>query len=197
MPRCRGCTGSPASTAVAGDVKIRPVDLYVSTGYRQAGIVLVGDAFAATCPVTGTGTDKVLTDVTQLCNVHIPNWLATEGMGEDKIASFYDDPVKQACDAWSSEQSFSFRKVTLDNGPYWQAQRWARFLGWLGQGTLRRARNRLSGASKLSRPAGGSVFMSPSIGLTAVTASRSTQVWRAAAAKACDAERLRKARRRS
>jgi hypothetical protein len=32
--------------------------------------------------------DSVLTDVTQLCNVHIPNWLATGGMGEDKIASF-------------------------------------------------------------------------------------------------------------
>ena len=151
LPRLHHFTGK---TAVDGDVKIRPVDLYVSTGYRQAGIVLVGDAFAATCPVTGSGTDKVLTDVTQLCNVHIPNWLATEGMGEDKISSFYDDPVKLACDAWSSKQSISFRKVTLDDGLYWEAQRWARFLGWLGQGTLRRARNRLSGASKLSaRPA--------------------------------------------
>ena len=64
------------------------------TGYRQAGVVLVGDAFAHTCPVTGTGTDKVFTDVAQLCNVHIPAWLATEGMGVDKIAAFYDDPVK-------------------------------------------------------------------------------------------------------
>ena len=86
-------------------------------------------------------------------------------MGEDKIASFYDDPVKQACDAWSSAQSFSFRKVTMDKGPYWQAQRWARFLarflGWLSQGTLRRARNRFSAASKLPpRPAASS--MSPS-----------------------------------
>ena len=107
--------------------------------------------------MTGTGTDKVLTDVTQLCHVHIPNWLATDGMGEDKIAAVYDDPVKQACDAWSSAQSFSFRKVTIDNGPYWQAQRWARFLAWLSQGTLRRARNRLSGVSKLrSRPAAAS-----------------------------------------
>jgi 2-polyprenyl-6-methoxyphenol hydroxylase-like FAD-dependent oxidoreductase len=43
----------------------------------------------------------------------------------------------------------SFRKVTMDNSPYWQAQRWARFLVWLSQGTLRRVRNRVSGASKL------------------------------------------------
>ena len=130
LPRLRRITGE---YGVAGDVRIRPVDLYVSTGYRKAGIVLVGDAFAATCPMTGTGTDKVLTDVTQLCNIHVPNWLATEGMGEDKIAMFYDNPVKQACDAWSAAQSFSFLKVTMDNGPYWQAQRWGRFLVWLSR----------------------------------------------------------------
>ena len=133
LPRLRRITGE---FGVAGDVKIRPADLYVSTGYRQPGIVLVGDAFATTCPVTGTGTDKVFTDVAQLCNVHIPAWLATEGMGEAKIASFYDDPVKQACDAWSMAKAFSFRKVTIDNGLYWRAQRWARFLAWFGEGTL-------------------------------------------------------------
>jgi 2-polyprenyl-6-methoxyphenol hydroxylase-like FAD-dependent oxidoreductase len=112
LPRLRRITGE--YSACAGDVKIRPADLYVSTGYRQPGVVLVGDAFATTCPVTGTGTDKVFTDVAQLCNVHIPAWLATEGMGEDKIASFYDDPVKQACDAWSMAKAFSFRKVTIE-----------------------------------------------------------------------------------
>ena len=89
LPRLRRITGE---YTVSGDVKIRPADLYVSTGYRQPGIVLVGDAFATTCPVSGTGTDKVLTDVTQLCNVHIPAWLATEGMSEAKIASYYAGP---------------------------------------------------------------------------------------------------------
>ncbi|WFU19764.1 NAD(P)/FAD-dependent oxidoreductase [Bradyrhizobium sp. CB3481] len=148
LPRLRRITGE---YAVAGDVKIRPADLYVSTGYRRPGIVLVGDAFAATCPVTGTGTDKVFTDVAQLCNVHIPAWLASEGMGEDKIASYYDDPVKQACDAWSMGKAISFRKVTVENGLYWQAQRWARFLAWFGEGALRRMRSRISTGS--NRPA--------------------------------------------
>ena len=46
-------------------------------------------------------------------------------MSVAKIASFYDDPVKQACDAWSMAKAFSFRKVTLDKGIYWRAQRWA------------------------------------------------------------------------
>ena len=144
LPRLRRITGE---YGVAGDVKIRPADLYVSTGHRQAGVVLVGDAFAATCPVTGTGTDKVFTDVAQLCNVHIPAWLATEGMEADKIASFYDDPVKQACDAWSMAKAVSFRKVTVENGLYWRAQRWARFLAWFGEGALRRIRNGSSAGS--------------------------------------------------
>ena len=48
---------------VTGDIKIRPADLYVTTGYRQPGIVLVGDAFATSCPAAGTGVGKVFTDV--------------------------------------------------------------------------------------------------------------------------------------
>ena len=80
--------------------KIRPVDLYVTKGYRQNGVVLVGDAFSSSCPAAGTGARKALVDVERLCNVHIPQWLATPGMRDSKIASFYADPVKrQACDA--------------------------------------------------------------------------------------------------
>jgi len=72
---------------VSGDVKIRPVDLCANSGYRRAGIVLVGDAFETTCPVSGTGTDKVFTDIERLCNVHIPAWLATYGMDEIIVIS--------------------------------------------------------------------------------------------------------------
>jgi hypothetical protein len=64
-------------------------------------------------------------------------------MGEDKIAAFYDDPVKQACDAWSSAKAHHFRSVSIDNGIYWRMQRWARFLNWLGLGLMRRIRNHL------------------------------------------------------
>ena len=137
MPRCRGCAASPANSRSRGDIKIRPADLYVSTDYLQPGIVLVGDAFETTCPVTGTGTDKVFTDVERLCNVHIPAWLATDGMDADKIAAFYDDPVKKACDAWSSAKAYNFRSLTIENELYWSAQRWARFLSGSGK-VLRR-----------------------------------------------------------
>jgi hypothetical protein len=56
------------------------------------GSVLVGDAFASSCPAAGTGSNKVFTDVERLCNIYIPRWLATDSMGEEKISAFYDDP---------------------------------------------------------------------------------------------------------
>jgi 2-polyprenyl-6-methoxyphenol hydroxylase-like FAD-dependent oxidoreductase len=137
LPRLGKITGD---FDVPGDIKVRPADLYVSSGHRKPGMVLVGDAFATSCPVTGTGTDKLFTDVERLCNVHIPNWLATDGMDETKIAAFYDDPVKTACDAWSSAKAYRFRSVSIDNSLYWKAQRWARFVTWFSEGMLRQLR---------------------------------------------------------
>jgi 2-polyprenyl-6-methoxyphenol hydroxylase-like FAD-dependent oxidoreductase len=124
---------------VCGPIKIRPADLYVTENHRQAGVVLVGDAFATSCPAAGTGTDKVFTDVERLCNVHIPNWLTTEGMGRAKIDMFYDDPVKTACDAWSTAKAWHLRSLSIDNGLTWRARRWARFIGRLALGLTRPA----------------------------------------------------------
>ncbi|MGA7804934.1 FAD-dependent oxidoreductase, partial [Bradyrhizobium sp.] len=69
LPRLRRITGA---FAIPGEIKMRPADLAINTDYRRDGIVLVGDAFKTTCPATGTGSDKVFTDVERLCNVHIP-----------------------------------------------------------------------------------------------------------------------------
>jgi 2-polyprenyl-6-methoxyphenol hydroxylase-like FAD-dependent oxidoreductase len=113
---------------VAGALKIRPADLYVTEGVRKAGVVLVGDAFATSCPAAGTGTGKVLTDVERLCNVYIPRWFATHGMGADKIAAFYGDPVKRAYDAHSAHKAFHLRSLTIDEGFTWTVRRWVRFL---------------------------------------------------------------------
>jgi hypothetical protein len=137
---------------VPGPVKIRPADLYVTRGVRQAGIVLVGDAFATSCPAAGTGAGKVFTDVERLCNVHIPGWFGTARMDADKIAAFYDDPVKRAYDSHSTAKAYHLRSLSLDDGLSWRARRWARFIAQLGVGTLRRMRdrsNRLDGSSRL------------------------------------------------
>ena len=124
--------------AVTGFVQIRPVDLYVTKGYRQNGIVLVGDAFSSSCPAAGTGARKALVDVERLCNVHIPRWLASPGMGEAKIAAFYDDPIKRACDALCEKKAFQLRSYSIDTAPRWVALRWAKFIAHWGRGLLRR-----------------------------------------------------------
>lgn len=125
---------------VSGQIKIRPADLYVSENHRQAGVVVIGDAFATSCPAAGTGTDKVFTDVEQLCNHHIPHWLATEGMDRTKIEMFYDDPVKIECDATSAAKAWHLRSLSLDNGLTWRARRWARFIVRLAEGLIRSAK---------------------------------------------------------
>jgi 2-polyprenyl-6-methoxyphenol hydroxylase-like FAD-dependent oxidoreductase len=124
--------------AVTGFVQIRPVDLYVTKGYRQNGVVLVGDAFSSSCPAAGTGARKALVDVERLCNVHIPHWLASPGMGEAKISAFYDDPVKRACDALSETKAFRLRSYSIDTAPHWVVLRCAKFVAHWGRGLLRR-----------------------------------------------------------
>jgi 2-polyprenyl-6-methoxyphenol hydroxylase-like FAD-dependent oxidoreductase len=144
MPGLQRLTGE---TDVS-EVKIRPVDLVVSTNYRQAGIVLAGDAFATSCPAAGTGCNKVLTDVELLCNHHIPRWLESDGMGTDKIAAFYDDPVKVACEAFSRDKAFFLRALSIETGALWQARRLIRFAGGVSLGALRRLRARVSTVSR-------------------------------------------------
>jgi len=128
---------------VAGNIIIRPIDLYATKGYRQPGVVLVGDAFATSCPAAGTGVNKVFTDVERLCNVHVPRWFATPGMDAEKITAFYDDPVKQACDGDSAARAFYVRSISIDAGILWQARRWGKFIGQSGIGAARRMRGRL------------------------------------------------------
>jgi 2-polyprenyl-6-methoxyphenol hydroxylase-like FAD-dependent oxidoreductase len=139
---------------VTGQIKIRPADLYMTEGHLQPGVVLIGDAFATSCPAAGTGTDKVFTDVERLCNIYIPNWLSTDGMNRDKIAAFYDDPVKRACDAMSTAKAYHLRSVSTDNGLSWRARRWARFMARSGEGLLRQVRDRLTSGSSAQQGQG-------------------------------------------
>lgn len=141
MPNLRALSGE---FKVDGVIKIRPADLYITKGHRQAGIVLVGDAFCTSCPAAGTGTDKVFMDVQRLCNAYIPAWLKSGGMGAEKISQFYDDPEKCANDASSQRQAYDLRSISIDTGLSWHVRRWIRFLLRAGVGTLRHVRETLS-----------------------------------------------------
>lgn len=110
---------------IAGPVKVRPIDLYATRRYRRPGVVLIGDAFATACPAAGTGARKALVDVERLCNGHVSRWLATPGMGEDKISQFYDDEDKCGSDVRSLALAFRMKAMTLEISPLWSARRWA------------------------------------------------------------------------
>lgn len=130
-PRETLAAALPGLLDVLGDfevtsfVKIRPVDLYASAGYRRPGMVLIGDAFGTSCPAAGTGTNKALNDVVRLA-ARIPSWLATEGMGEAKISAFYDDPDKRQVDEESLAKAHRLRAMSTEQGIAWGAMRWIR-----------------------------------------------------------------------
>jgi 2-polyprenyl-6-methoxyphenol hydroxylase-like FAD-dependent oxidoreductase len=135
----------PGLSKVTGDydvistVRVRPVDLVITGGHVQPGVVLVGDAFSTSCPAAGTGVHKAFTDAGRLCGVHIPRWLETPGMGADKIAAFYADPVKQASEAYSTQKAYYLRSLSTETSLAWGARRAIKFLGQLAVGALRRA----------------------------------------------------------
>jgi 2-polyprenyl-6-methoxyphenol hydroxylase-like FAD-dependent oxidoreductase len=122
---------------VDGFIKIRPVDLYVTHGYCQPGMVLVGDAFSTSCPAAGTGARKAMMDAERLCHGYIPQWLATPGMGADKIAAFYADPEKRECDDFCRDKAYGLRSFSTDPSLTWRASRWIKFVGQYARGTLR------------------------------------------------------------
>jgi len=108
---------------VVRKLEVRGTDLYAVSGQIQDGVVLLGDAFQASCPSSGTGVTRILNDVERLTQAHIPGWFATPGLGADKIASFYADPAKQAVDNDAMRRSIRGRKATLGTTPYWRARR--------------------------------------------------------------------------
>lgn len=119
----------PAAAGKLGDaglvrqLEVRSTDLYASDGHVQAGVVLLGDAFHAPCPASGTGMTRILNDVDRLANIHVPTWMATPGMDAGKIAGFYADPAKHKVDAASLRRSIHGRDSVISLSPYWRVRR--------------------------------------------------------------------------
>jgi 2-polyprenyl-6-methoxyphenol hydroxylase-like FAD-dependent oxidoreductase len=108
---------------VVRKLEARSTDLYAVRGQVRPGVVLLGDAFHAPCPASGTGMTRILNDVDRLATLHIPQWLATPGMGRGKIAAFYADAEKRRVDAASVKRSLRGRAVATSQSPYWRVRR--------------------------------------------------------------------------
>lgn len=150
LPGLKAFTGD---IAITGLVRIRPADLYVTTGIDRPGIVLIGDAYSTSCPSAGTGTGKVFTDVERLCHRYIPEWLASPGMDAGKIAAFYADPVKAAYERQCRLRAFRVRDLAINPGISWEARRRLRFAAHVGRGVARRTRNFFTGRAPGPTPA--------------------------------------------
>jgi 2-polyprenyl-6-methoxyphenol hydroxylase-like FAD-dependent oxidoreductase len=105
------------------------VDLYSIDGNPQPGVALAGDAFQTACPSTGLGLSKVLTDVDVLATC-IPSWLATPGMGTDKLVDYYNHPRKLAGDSLALKRAHNERRVAIDTSLRWQIHRSLLHLKW-------------------------------------------------------------------
>jgi len=131
----------PGLSRVTGDFRvIRPVEsgcieLCRVDGNPQPGVVLIGDAFQGACPSTGLGLSKVLTDVDVLSGC-IPQWLATPGMGTEKLMDLYENPRKQAADSRALRRSHDDRCVAIDRSVRWQIHRSLLHLKWQLSGRI-------------------------------------------------------------
>ena len=104
------------------------MDLADVEGHLQPGLVLIGDAFQMSCPAAGTGVSRLLVDVERLCTVHLPEWLKTDGMGVEKIATFYSDRVKIASDQRAFQLAHFRQALTSGTGIRWNFRRRLHFL---------------------------------------------------------------------
>lgn len=104
------------------------MDLADVEGHLQPGLVLIGDAFQMSCPAAGTGVSRLLVDVERLCTIHLPEWLKTDGMGVEKIATFYSDRDKIASDQRAFQLAHFRQALTSGAGIRWNFRRRLHFL---------------------------------------------------------------------
>jgi len=108
---------------VVGKVQVRPNSIQRAENVRQqAGVVLIGDAFQSSCPAVGTGIGRILADVEALSRL-VPSWLATPGMGADKVERFYTDPAKCQFDAQALRDTHYRRALCTQTSWRWKAYR--------------------------------------------------------------------------
>lgn len=105
-----------AGLDLAGRCELRGTDLYQVTHHERPGLVLLGDAFFAPCPSSGTGLLRVLYDILAL-DAQVMDWLGSPGMGMDKITRYYHDPAKRWVDRSALQRSLRSRKGALMSAP--------------------------------------------------------------------------------
>ena len=101
---------------VSGPVELRVTDLYSVTADNLPGVVLIGDARRTSCPASGTGISRILSDVRLLSETFVPAWLKDDGMAASKIAAFYASETLRAEDDDHHRRSLGGRQLATEIG---------------------------------------------------------------------------------
>lgn len=108
-------------------------------GDPPPGVAAIGDCFQSVCPSTGMGLEKILTDVEALSEC-VPDWMATPGMGSDKLAKFYSHPRKLAVDSRALQRAHHHRLAVTDTSLRWRVYRFLLHQKWQLQGAFQTLR---------------------------------------------------------
>lgn len=161
---------------VVGKVQVRPNSIHrTDNAWQREGVVLIGDAYQSSCPAVGTGIGRILADVEALSRL-IPSWLATPGIGVDKLAQFYQDPAKQRFDNQAVRDARFRRALCSEAGWRWTAYRTQHYYRRRTLGIISRAIGR-------DMPAVGSVMdktQRAAQGRTGAAHTRLALTWNAA-----------------
>jgi 2-polyprenyl-6-methoxyphenol hydroxylase-like FAD-dependent oxidoreductase len=103
-------------------------DITAAENCRQDGVVLIGDAYLTSCPASGLGVSRLLTDVERLCCGHIPQWMAETSIDYTKIAAYYDDPEKLDMDISSVRMTDHHFHLTTKTDVGWRLRRQFHFM---------------------------------------------------------------------
>ena len=118
LPRLKARLGK---ATLSGDVEMRVTDLYDVEASALEGVVLIGDARRTSCPASGTGISRVISDVKHLANAYAPQWLTEAG----SPPVFYSDDALRALDARSHQRSLNGRELATNTGLIWRLRRLA------------------------------------------------------------------------
>jgi hypothetical protein len=75
-------------------------------------------------------------------------------MDTNKLAAFYNDPEKVACEADCLAKAYHLRSLSIDDSLSWRAKRWARLALRLSDGISRSVRKQFSRPGAGRTPAG-------------------------------------------
>ncbi|MBB3569218.1 NAD(P)/FAD-dependent oxidoreductase [Rhizobium sp. BK491] len=98
-------------------------EITLAENCRQDGVVLIGDAYLTSCPATGLGVSRLLTDVERLCRTYVPQWMTETAIDHTRIAAYYDDPKKADMDIGSVQMADRHFNLTAKTDVGWRLRR--------------------------------------------------------------------------